>query len=149
MVTWHLHTWWTDHHDKSRKHLSLYKVTSVLLTIWCGLLYNWRFVPLNPLHLFHPHTWPSLFLLLLLCGCFWAWKGLERQGKPILSPVYRWGNCGSVRKRALSRVPRVLQRHSHQQLPPTQITGTPPVLNFLLFSPSFSLVSLVLTLFPV
>ena len=77
-VIWHLHTLWNDH-NKSGNHLSPYKVITILLTIflmlyitslWLIYWYNWRFVPLNILHLFSP-TRPSGFLYLwVFSACF-------------------------------------------------------------------------------
>ena len=74
-VIWPLHTLWNDHRDKS-SNLSPYKVTTVLLTIFLmlyitsrGLFYNWRFVPLPPLHLFCTllHALPSANHPFVLC----------------------------------------------------------------------------------
>ena len=62
IVIWHLDILWNDHHNESSNHLSPYKVFTIPLTIllmWyitlpmAYLFYNWRFVPFNPLHLFH------------------------------------------------------------------------------------------------
>ena len=65
-----IHTLWNDHHDKSSNHLSTYKVITILLTTlcyifhpWAYLFYNWKFLPLNPLHLFHS---PSLLATICL-----------------------------------------------------------------------------------
>ena len=66
IVIWHLRALWNDHHDKSSNHVSPYKVITVLLTIFfilyitapmAHLFYTWRFVPLNPLHLFTLLLW--------------------------------------------------------------------------------------------
>ena len=67
-------TLWNYHHDKSSNHLSLYKVITVLLTVFlCCILqsmsysfYNWRFIPLNPLHQFCPTSSPSHMAIICL-----------------------------------------------------------------------------------
>ena len=87
-VIWCLHTLWNDHHGKFSNHLSPYKVITVLLTIFLMLCYipvayffcGCRFVPLNPLHLFHSPPSPSplattciyesVFILFCLLVCF-------------------------------------------------------------------------------
>ena len=67
---------WNDHHDKLGYHLSPYNVITIFLTYSlhctihpCDLFYSWKFVPLNPLHLFHPslHPLPSGNHQFLLC----------------------------------------------------------------------------------
>ena len=37
IVTWHLHALWNDDHNKSSNHLSLYKVITILLTVFLML----------------------------------------------------------------------------------------------------------------
>ena len=65
---WTLHTLGNYHCDKSTNNLVFNKVVTTLLTIFFMLvsyfhdflLGNWRFIPLNSLHLFHfPYSLPS------------------------------------------------------------------------------------------
>lgn len=72
IVIWHSYALWNDHHGKNSCHLSPHKVIPIWLTIspyavsylpLTYLLYNWKFVPLHPFHLFcsspHPIPWGS------------------------------------------------------------------------------------------
>ena len=72
LMIWLLHTLWNDHHNNSGNHLSPLKVVIDHIFLRCVyipvtyLLYNWRYAPLNPLHMFcpalsHPHTLPFDF----------------------------------------------------------------------------------------
>ena len=73
-----IHTLWNDHHDKSSNHLSTYKVIIILVTTlcyifhpWAYLFYNWRFLPLNPLRLFHsPSPLTTICLVFVSMSLF-------------------------------------------------------------------------------
>ena len=81
----HLYTLQIDHHDKSSDHLSPYKGIAELLIMfpvlyitsqWTNLFCNWKFVPLNLLHLFHttqqsPPLWWLPVCSLYLWVCFY------------------------------------------------------------------------------
>ena len=92
LVIQHLNTLRNDPH-KSSNHLAAYKVITVLLTIFLMLyitflwyfFYNWKFVPLNPIHLYHPSLHPSAFWQLPVCSldlsqflfCFACWSTIQ------------------------------------------------------------------------
>ena len=84
---WHLHILWNYHHVKCNNHLPSSKIIVLFLicSLWLYiysfyiimiyLLCKWSFVPLNPLHLFHPTSTPSgtsllCVSLLLLLSCW-------------------------------------------------------------------------------
>ena len=62
IAIWHLDKLLNNHCGKSTNHLSAYKVTTILSSIFlmihyvsvAYLFYKWRFLFLNPLHLFCP-----------------------------------------------------------------------------------------------
>ena len=74
-MIWHLYTLQIDQHDKSSNPLSLDK-EAILLTIFTMLFYipltfyKWKFVPLNPLHLFHSAPPNPALLCLRVPFCF-------------------------------------------------------------------------------
>ena len=84
IVTWYLHTLCNGHHNKSSNHLPPYKVITAIVTIFliyyipeACLFCNWKFVPLNLLHLFCltlPHASP-----LATTSSFAVWLTVSRE----------------------------------------------------------------------
>ena len=80
-MIWYFHTLWNDHHGKSSKCVTMKSYCNLIwpYSLFCishfctYLLYNWKFVPFNPLHLFHPHPipfWQPFFVpCLWVCFC--------------------------------------------------------------------------------
>ena len=114
IAIWHLHTLWNDHYDKSSKHLSLYKVITVLLnmvlllciTFWwliyflteClyFLILSMYFPHLHLLPLWQPPICPIYESVLFVLFCFldstykWDLWHVSFSSRPGIKAVSSW-----------------------------------------------------------
>ena len=113
-MIWHLHILWSDYHSKSSNHLSLYKIITVLLTIFLMLymtfLWLIYFIPggFNLLicsTYFNPLYPPCLWKPPIYCLCLWTLI--------ILGSTYKWDTYLSVWLISLSIITSI-HPHCHK-----------------------------------
>ena len=113
-MIWHLHILWSDYHSKSSNHLSLYKIITVLLTIFLMLymtfLWLIYFIPggfnlLIRSTYFNPLYPPCLWKPLIYCLCLWTLI--------ILGSTYKWDTYLSVWLISLSIITSI-HPHCHK-----------------------------------
>ena len=113
-MIWHLHILWSDYHSKSSNHLSLYKIITVLLTIFLMLymtfLWLIYFIPggfnlLIRSTYFNPLYPPCLWKPPIYCLCLWTLI--------ILGSTYKWDTYLSVWLISLSIITSI-HPHCHK-----------------------------------